>query len=166
MKHNYLNNKDILKEIHKSKTTYCSYTKPEYADYDMIVTDLKKINKTNTLQARRNRAERLAKLAHEEACKDGVKRKLDEFEVMLVVDPWSVVTAFAAFDAATSTGFLLNKSTIKSSTITNKQGIYKMVLKINRNKGLLEKYPPALTVLYIIENIPIKITKFTITFII
>jgi len=83
MKHNYLNNKDILKEIHKSKTTYCSYTKPEYADYDMIVTDLKKINKTNTLQARRNRAERLAKLAHEEACKDGVKRKLDEFEVKL-----------------------------------------------------------------------------------
>jgi hypothetical protein len=83
VKHNYLNNKDILKEIHKSKTTYCSYTKPEYADYDLIVTDLKKINKTNTLQARRNRAERLAKLAHEEASKDGVKRKLDEFEVKL-----------------------------------------------------------------------------------
>jgi hypothetical protein len=83
MKHNYLNNKDILKEIHKSKTTYCSYTNPSYADYDIIVTDLKKINKTNTLQARKNRAERLAKLAHEEACKDGVKRKLDEFEVKL-----------------------------------------------------------------------------------
>jgi len=83
MKHNYLNNKDILKEIHKSKTTYCSYTKPEFADYDMIVPDLKKINKTNIMQARRNRAERLAKLAHEEATKDGVKRKLDEFEVKL-----------------------------------------------------------------------------------
>lgn len=83
MKHNYLNNKDILKEIHKSKTTYCSYTQPEYADYDMILADLKKINKTNILQARRNRAERLAKLAHEEATKDGVKRKLDEFEVKL-----------------------------------------------------------------------------------
>jgi hypothetical protein len=83
MKHNYLNNKDILKEIHKSKTTYCSYTQPEYADYDMIVTDLKKINKTNTLQARKNRAERLAKLAHEKATADGTKRKLDEFEVKL-----------------------------------------------------------------------------------
>ena len=84
IKHNYLNNKDILKEIHKSKTTYCSYTKPEYADYDIIVTDLKKINKTNTLQARKNRAERLAKLAHETALAEtGVKRKLDEFEIKL-----------------------------------------------------------------------------------
>ena len=35
------------------------------------------------MQARKNRAERLAKLAHEEATKDGVKRKLDEFEVKL-----------------------------------------------------------------------------------
>tara|TARA_R110000868_G_scaffold5385_1_gene32761 strand:- start:1651 stop:2556 length:906 start_codon:yes stop_codon:yes gene_type:complete len=34
---NYLNNKDILKEIHESKTTYCSYTKPEYHRYDLIV---------------------------------------------------------------------------------------------------------------------------------
>ena len=26
---NYLNNKDILKEIHESKSTYCYFTKPE-----------------------------------------------------------------------------------------------------------------------------------------
>ena len=37
MKHNYLNNKDILKEIHKSKNTYCWYAVPEDADYDIIV---------------------------------------------------------------------------------------------------------------------------------
>lgn len=83
MKHNYLNNKDILKEIHKSKTTYCSYLTKENADYDMILPDIKKINKKNTLEARRNRADRLAKLAHETAATDGVKRKLDEFEVKL-----------------------------------------------------------------------------------
>lgn len=83
MKHNYLNNKDILKEIHKSKTTYCSYTDPAYADYDIIVTDLKKINKANILEGRNNRAERLAKLAHEAATADGTKRKLDEFEIPL-----------------------------------------------------------------------------------
>jgi hypothetical protein len=83
VKANYLNNKDILKEIHRSKTTYCTYTQPEYADYDIILTDLKQINKKNVMQGRRNRAERLAKLAHEEATKDGVKRKLDEFEVKL-----------------------------------------------------------------------------------
>ena len=34
---NYLNNKDILKEIHKSKTSYCSYTKNEYHQYDGII---------------------------------------------------------------------------------------------------------------------------------
>ena len=83
MKHNYLNNKDILKEIHKSKTTYCSYTQPEYADYDMILQEIGKINKKNILEARKLRAERLAKLAHEAATADGVKRKLDEFEIKL-----------------------------------------------------------------------------------
>ena len=83
MKHNYLNNKDILKEIHKSKNTYCSYLQPEYSDYDIILPDLKKINKTNILQGRKNRAERLAKLAHEATTADGTKRKLDEFEIKL-----------------------------------------------------------------------------------
>jgi len=83
MRHNYLNNKDILKEIHRSKTTYCYYTKPEYSDYDIIVADVGKINKKNIMQGRRNRAERLAKLAHEAATADGIKRKLDEFEVKL-----------------------------------------------------------------------------------
>ena len=34
---NYLNNKDILKEIHESKTTYCCFQKPEYHRYDFIV---------------------------------------------------------------------------------------------------------------------------------
>jgi hypothetical protein len=83
VKHNYLNNKDILKEIHKSKNTYCSYTNPEYGDYDIILPDLKKLNKTNILEGRKNRAERLAKLAHEAATADGTKRKLDEFEIPL-----------------------------------------------------------------------------------
>lgn len=34
---NYLNNKDILKEIHESKNSYCVFTKPEYNKYDMII---------------------------------------------------------------------------------------------------------------------------------
>lgn len=36
-KKNYLNNKDILKEIHLSKNTYCSFAKPEYHQYDFII---------------------------------------------------------------------------------------------------------------------------------
>ena len=34
---NYLNNKDILKEIHSSKNTYCSFLEPEYHRYDLII---------------------------------------------------------------------------------------------------------------------------------
>jgi hypothetical protein len=34
---NYLNNKDILKEIHTSKSSYCSFAKKEYHQYDLIV---------------------------------------------------------------------------------------------------------------------------------
>jgi len=83
MKHNYLNNKDILKEIHKSKNTYCWYAVPEDADYDIIVSLNNKgtIAKKDVLQGRKNRAERLAKLAHEAATSDGTKRKLEEFEI-------------------------------------------------------------------------------------
>lgn len=84
MKHNYLNNKDILKEIHRSKTTYCSYTSPEFCDYDMIIHELKQINKKNIKEARQNRADRLTKLAFDEAlAATGEKRKLEEFEIKL-----------------------------------------------------------------------------------
>jgi hypothetical protein len=34
---NYLNNKDILKEIHASKSTYCYFTNQEYHRYDIII---------------------------------------------------------------------------------------------------------------------------------
>lgn len=84
---NYLNNKDILKEIHRSKTTYCTFLDPADADYDMILPSVDKINKKNILQARKNRAERLTKLAFDEANAGGTvkanKKKLEDFEVKL-----------------------------------------------------------------------------------
>ena len=79
MKHNYLNNKDILKEIHKSKNTYCWYKNPLDADYDMIITDGRKITKKDVTEAKKNRAERLAKIAQEEALLGGTKAKLEDF---------------------------------------------------------------------------------------
>ena len=82
-RNNYLNNKDILKEIHKSKTSYCCFDNIEDNAYDMILPDVSKINKKNILQARKDRAERLAKLAHEAATADGTKVKLAEFEIKL-----------------------------------------------------------------------------------
>jgi hypothetical protein len=82
MKVNYLNNKDILKEIHKSKSTYCSFIRPEYSDYDMILDSVKKINKKNIAQARKNRADRLSRLAFEAAQeKSTEKLKLEQFEI-------------------------------------------------------------------------------------
>jgi hypothetical protein len=83
VRHNYLNNKDILKEIHKSKNTYCKFLDMKDADYDMILPDIGKINKKNILQARKDRALRLAKLAYDAATADGTKHKLDKFEVKL-----------------------------------------------------------------------------------
>lgn len=66
---NYLNNKDILKEIHTSKNSYCSFNKPEYHQYDIIIDymdnkvledNLRYASKPETIQtAREARAARL-----------------------------------------------------------------------------------------------------------
>ena len=40
----YLNNKDMLKEIHKSKLSFCSTIDDEYSRFDVIVEDIKDIN--------------------------------------------------------------------------------------------------------------------------
>jgi len=53
---NYLNNKDILKEIHKSKMTYCYVADDNYEKYDVILEDVKKINRNSIKVARENRA--------------------------------------------------------------------------------------------------------------
>lgn len=76
---NYLNNKDILKEIAKSKLTYCSFASPEVKAYDMIIDNASKINKKLLTEARKLRAERLAKEAQEVDILNGVKKKLDEY---------------------------------------------------------------------------------------
>lgn len=78
----YLTNKDLLREIHKSKNTYCSFTSKEYADYDLIVPDLNKINIRTIATAKRNRAARLAKQAHEAAVAAGGKKlAAKDFEI-------------------------------------------------------------------------------------
>ena len=56
---NYLNNRDILKEIHKSKSTYCSYLEREYAQFDIILPSIDKINQRTVAEARRNKADRI-----------------------------------------------------------------------------------------------------------
>jgi hypothetical protein len=78
----YLTNKDLLREIHLSKNTYCSYTLPEYGDYDLIVPNLEKINVRTIAEAKRNRASKLSKSAHEQAVAEaGKKLPAKGFEV-------------------------------------------------------------------------------------
>ena len=57
---NYLNNRDILKEIHLSKNTYCTYLDPvKDHQYDIILPSVDKINQRTIAEARRNRADRI-----------------------------------------------------------------------------------------------------------
>ena len=57
---NYLNNRDILKEIHLSKNNYCSFAdrKTDH-QYDIILPHVSKINLRTVAEARRNRADRM-----------------------------------------------------------------------------------------------------------
>lgn len=55
----YLNNRDLLAEIHKSKCTFSSFSKPEYSQHDIILPNLEKINIRTIADAKRNKAKRL-----------------------------------------------------------------------------------------------------------
>jgi len=70
----YLNNRDLLAEIHKSKTSYSSFTKPEYSQHDIILTSLDKINIRTIADAKRNKAKRLGLIAFNRARLDGDKK--------------------------------------------------------------------------------------------
>ena len=81
---NYLNNKDILKEIHKSKNTYCSYTDRADSAYDVIIHDAEKMtDKKFIVEARQARADRLAKEAYDAAKAEGKTVKADQFTIPL-----------------------------------------------------------------------------------
>lgn len=77
----YLTNKDLLREIHKSKNTYCSFLTPEDHQYDIILPNLSNINEQTIAEARQNRADRLAKQAWEAASLTGKKSKLEDHAI-------------------------------------------------------------------------------------
>ena len=78
----YLTNKDLLREIHLSKNTYCSFTDPAYSEYDLIIPNLEKLNIRTIAEAKRNRASKMSKAAHELAVTAaGKKMPAKEFEV-------------------------------------------------------------------------------------
>ena len=78
----YLNNRDLLAQIHASKNTYCSYVTTEDAQYDLIVPNLKKINANAIAMARKAKAKRLTQEAWEQAKDAGLKKiKLADYTV-------------------------------------------------------------------------------------
>ena len=81
---NYLNNRDILKEIHKSKSTYCSFLEKEYAQYDIILPSADKINQRSIAEARRNKADRIKRETGEIVD----QRKLSNQELLFRVTCW------------------------------------------------------------------------------
>lgn len=70
----YLNNKDLLAEIHRSKCSFSSFVKPEYAQHDLILSSLDKINIRTVAEAKRNQAKRLGLLAFAAARASGDKK--------------------------------------------------------------------------------------------
>ncbi len=61
----YLTNKDLLREIHNSKMTYCWTRDDDYKHYDLIINNFDEINEDSIFTAKQNRAKRLQKIAHE-----------------------------------------------------------------------------------------------------
>lgn len=78
---NYLNNKDMLIEIHRSKNTYSSYTDESYSDYDIILTDISKINVRTVAEAKKNRAKKLSQEQYEARKAAGERVKQSDCEV-------------------------------------------------------------------------------------
>ncbi len=83
---NYLNNKDMLKEIHQSKNTFCEYTDQKYSDYDAIVDNLQEVFLVETQnKAKAARAARFSAAAFATALANNTSRterpKLSEYKI-------------------------------------------------------------------------------------
>jgi hypothetical protein len=71
----------MLKQIHKSKSGFCSFVEADYNQYDIILTDIDKINIRTIAEAKRNKAKRLTLADFEARKAAGEKVKQAECEV-------------------------------------------------------------------------------------
>ena len=78
---NYLNNRDMLLEIHRSKNTYCSFVDEKYKEYDLILSDVDKINQKTILEARKNKSKLLSQEVYENAKLQDKRSKMADCEV-------------------------------------------------------------------------------------
>ncbi len=102
---NYLNNKDILKEIHKSKLSFCYTVDDNFSQFDMILHSVDDINEDAIQEAKVNQAARLSSAAYEAGVNvwhdikgsRGTKPKQAEFRV----EPDSIQTEDIVFRVMT-----------------------------------------------------------------
>lgn len=64
---NYLNNRDILKEIHASKMSFCWLLSDQYYQFDIIVDNINEITPKIIAQAQENQAKRIQQEQYAEA---------------------------------------------------------------------------------------------------
>jgi len=97
---NYLNNKDLLEEIHKSKNSYCSFVDTIYSEYDLILPSVDKINVRTIAEAKRIKAKRLTAKDYEDKKTGGDKKvKLSDCEIdYRKIDKTDVVFRIMTFD--------------------------------------------------------------------
>ena len=96
----YLNNRDLLAQIHKSKNSFSSYLTDDDSQYDIIIPSLQKINPTTITKARKNKSKRLTQEAWLNAKNKGLKKiKLSDYTVNTrKIDKTDLVFRVMSFD--------------------------------------------------------------------
>ena len=83
VKVNYLTNKELLSEIHKSKNSFSYYTDPQFSSYDHIVDNLDEINDELIQVVREAKAKKLTKVERQRLKDQGLKNhqiKVEDFD--------------------------------------------------------------------------------------
>ena len=93
----YLTNKDLLEEIHLSKSTYCSYVDPAHMRYDFIVSNISLVTPKRIDEARKKKLAELQAIEKKEIGTKGSK----DFKSKLTLDDIpveSIVIRVMTFD--------------------------------------------------------------------
>jgi hypothetical protein len=107
---NYLTNKELLAEIHKSKNTYSYYIAPEYSAYDCIVSNLEEID-ADLISATKAITAKKRMTAQRQALKDqGLKYYQIKVEE---VDPESIPTESLVWRVMTHEHIPLEEGRVK-----------------------------------------------------
>jgi hypothetical protein len=75
----YLTNKDLLEEIHLSKSTYCEFIDPKYSNYDIIVDNLGKVTQDLLNDVRKRKVTQETIRRKKEMISKGIKNPVINF---------------------------------------------------------------------------------------